>query len=668
MMRIKSITIEGMHNVAEKTYEFGMMGYLFGKNGAGKSTALQAIQLALLGYIPGQNKTNVAIFRHAKNRTITVTLNIDNDGELITVIRTWVNTSGSTVSSSVSITPEGYTTESLIGDLELPIFNFNQFATMTANQLKDWFIGFLPSVDDDIDWNAKLTEAIGDMKLIDENLIADTVKIIEAGPGKVYSGVDLVRAVNAELKNQVTFKKGELDRIQSTIQSLIFHEGVNTDVDVDSLRAQVAGLNQLNVELAAYNAQVAATASTRDALNAMNVVAETAEADPDYIAALKEIEECAHNAATLRQEAEEIKGEVAQMRKEETATLDGATKFMQEWQELSAKRTQIEADIRAESKVIEGGGICPYTTSACDSIKSMIDNINEEIATMTEEMNSINAKIVELKQSYDSQVKVVNDKHSAGDARLAEAHAKLDAAYDADAKAARAKARCNDIVSKYARRDELKSQLDAATTQPVPPTSKTSEELLAEVKQIQDEIVKIEANKKYNELADKLTADKFKIESTLEALKIWIKLTDANGMQTTMMAGPFDALAEDMDKYLHIMFGTDGVSTHFHLSEKANSFSFGLKKASEGGKYVPYDLLSSGEKCLYALAMMLCITAKSSSPLKVVLIDDILDHLDNSNAKAMFESLYNVQDIQFILAGVKECTFDNAPEIIIEVK
>ena len=128
---------------------------------------------------------------------------------------------------------------------------------------------------------------------------------------------------------------------------------------------------------------------------------------------------------------------------------------------------------------------------------------------------------------------------------------------------------------------------------------------------------------------------------------------------------PFKDLAAEMDSFLHMMFGNTEISTHFNLSEKANSFSFGLNKE---GKYVPFDLLSSGEKCLYALAMMMCLVAKSNSPLKVILIDDILDHLDDENAQAMFESLYNVQGIQFILAGVQKCSFENAPEIIIEVK
>lgn len=662
-MRIKSVTIEGMHNVAEKTYRFNKLGYLYGKNGAGKSTALQAIQLALLGYIPGQNKTNAAIFRHARNKTITVTLSIDNNGEDITIVRTWVS-SGSSVSASVNVTPPIYKPEELIGELELPIFNFNQFCSMTANQLKDWFIDFLPSADGDIDWKAKLEEALGDKKVIDEGLLDDTLNRINM-MSNTAKGVELVRAVNDYLKEQVSFKKGEVERIESTVKSLIFHEDVGEDIDVDELHNQMALLNKVNSELASYNAQLAANASITNALAEIELSADNLEDDEAYVNANLEIEKLKEEAAKLRSEAEEIKGIVAKIRKEEQAIREGAKQYLDEWRELSSQLTQIEADIRAKSQIIESEGICPYTNVACDSIKAFRETLKSEVADLNEKKEKISADMASVKAKHDADIEKCGEKQKEADSILRESTAKLDEAYLIDSKISRTTGYINELQAKYVRRSELQRQLDAACLTIVPPTSKTSEELLAEMNVIHDQIVKVEANKKYNELADNLTAQKFKIDNSIEVLKLWIKLTDANGLQTAMMTEPFKDLAAEMDSFLHMMFGNTEIATNFNLSEKANSFSFGLNKE---GKYVPFDLLSSGEKCLYALAMMMCLVAKSDSPLKVILIDDILDHLDDENAQAMFESLYNVQGIQFILAGVQKCSFENAPEIIIEVK
>ena len=99
------------------------------------------------------------------------------------------------------------------------------------------------------------------------------------------------------------------------------------------------------------------------------------------------------------------------------------------------------------------------------------------------------------------------------------------------------------------------------------------------------------------------------------------------------------------------MFNAD-TKAKFNLVSKANSFSFGLEREE---KYIEFDYLSSGERCLFTLALIMCILDKSKSQIRTLIIDDILDHLDSSNANSLFESLKQVKDIQFILAGVKEC-------------
>ena len=64
-MKLKSVDIWNMHSVKNKHIELADKNILVGKNGSGKSTVLNAIQLALLGYIPGTNKQNRDIFNHA---------------------------------------------------------------------------------------------------------------------------------------------------------------------------------------------------------------------------------------------------------------------------------------------------------------------------------------------------------------------------------------------------------------------------------------------------------------------------------------------------------------------------------------------------------------------------------------------------------------------------
>ena len=128
------------------------------------------------------------------------------------------------------------------------------------------------------------------------------------------------------------------------------------------------------------------------------------------------------------------------------------------------------------------------------------------------------------------------------------------------------------------------------------------------------------------------------------------------------MLAPFNELSDTMTEYIQRMYANSDLKAHFNVSSKSNSFSFGLVR---NGTYIPYDLLSSGEKCLYSLALMICIVNNCKSPLKVLLLDDAFDHLDSHTIETTFATLKNVEGIQFIFAGVKECK--NAADIVLKV-
>ena len=182
------------------------------------------------------------------------------------------------------------------------------------------------------------------------------------------------------------------------------------------------------------------------------------------------------------------------------------------------------------------------------------------------------------------------------------------------------------------------------------------QDIESRIKSRNDMIIKIEANKQYNELTTKLTAQKFQIEQEIEILKDWIKLTDVNGMQSDIMKAPFSKLAGKMSMYLNKFFGSTDLTASFHLTQEANSFSFGIRKADD--TYIEFDLLSSGEKCLYTLSLMLGLIETSNTQLPILLIDDLLDHLDTSRITSCFETLYSIDNVQVLLAGVQNSPID----------
>ena len=69
---------------------------------------------------------------------------------------------------------------------------------------------------------------------------------------------------------------------------------------------------------------------------------------------------------------------------------------------------------------------------------------------------------------------------------------------------------------------------------------------------------------------------------------------------------------------------------------------------------------------MYVLALLISIAQMSSSDLKLVMIDDLLDHLDTANTEKVFESLLNMKDVQMIFAGVITPS-NNAEDHMIEI-
>lgn len=585
-MTIQSITIEGMHNVDKQTYAINKgLTYFYGKNGAGKTTILQAIQLALLGYIPGVNKNNQSIFKHSNSHTLAVTAKVDNDGQIITIRRIWSKLK-SNVTSTVQIDPENYNIQDIISDIELPIFNFNEFINMSSNSLKDWFISFLPNESSDIDWNKILTESAPTLTKLDPEIIAYFVsKANEFG-----SGLECVRNMHNTFKTFMSAKKQELNRINNTVQSLVFNDDVDNSLDSEEIKHKLESLQNVKSDyehsLARYNMYI----------NSLH----------NYETALKGNETLDEDIDCLIHKLDEIN--------------TNYESFNLECSQLYSLRSVISNDISNNDRIISGKGLCQYSGNVCDKIVEMIDSLKDTSNKLRSEQSDIDSKILALKSNMKS---------------------------------------CNEERTELSRKlDELKYKKQIINNaklnvkEPVArPEQIDIDSIVSEITKLNDTLIKLIANERYNNLIDSLTADIAKLECTIDALDKWIKLTGPNGLQMSFMFKPFEDFTDKLSECVRMYFNDDNISTKFVLSDKSNSFEFGLIKHDE---YIPFSVLSSGEKCLFTIAMMTCIVNNSNSNLKVILIDDMLDHLDDDNMHYLFNSIENTNsDFQFIFAGVK---------------
>ena len=627
-MKISKVIIEGMHNVTRKTYNLNDLTYLHGPNGAGKSTVMQAIQLALLGYIPGTSKASKeAIFRHANGHLLAVTLFIEDGDIKVKVSRVWSGTK-SNINSSVEIEPADYDIHNIIAELELPIFNFNEFMHMTANKLKDWFIDFLPAADVSIDWKAVLTEDAekAGYDISDSTFIDDAVAEIS---NMTETGSDLVRAVNEKFKTALSFKKKEQERAQSTIQSLIYYDDLDETLSESEIESQIKEYESFKKSRddaersKQHNARV-----EKQLADYEDCKSDSAESDPRYVEAQKAYAEASESIIKNQNDVIKYRTEISE--------LDDKCS------DIIRQEAEVEGDTRAKKSIIDSEGICPFTSEKCNSVQPLIAKYQKAV----EANNKKVAEFQEIRKELKSAKSTVQDRINDLEHDIS---CITDKRYEYSSEMA-------NIQNRYSTKKSLSAQLVI-----IPDMSEDDRDfdaLIAELRELQ---VKYAANKRYNDLIDKLTAEKFNIDQEIAAYKSWINLTGVNG---SLQGGvdaikPFLDLELMMDKYIQAVFGK-GVQSKFNLQSKANSFSFGIERDDT---YIPFNLLSSGEKCMYTLALMMSLTQSSSSPLKVVMVDDLLDHLDDVNINKLFEALKTVDDIQMIFAGVKSAEGD----FIIEV-
>lgn len=588
-MKLLSISIHGMHRVTDATYDLSDMTYFYGKNGAGKSTIMQAIQLGILGYIPGTDKTNTAIFKHSNGPMMSVCLLFDDGTE---ILRQWFR-DGKSVKNTITTKPEGFDVESLLGNRTLPICNFNEFIGMTANKLKDWFVEFLPKSSKSIDWSAELKAVAPTVEIIDKSMLDDAVGLLEG-----EQVIARLKNFNAICKENMSVLKGDIQRIDHTIQSLVYYDDCDSTITNEDIQEKLRVLKIRHSVASEKVYKCRSNDKIKDKLSKLTISQYSPSLDDnqEYKELLDKLAECTKDLEFLEEEVPRSSADIA---------------------------TTIN-QIHNHEKIISGGGICPFTNSTCDSISQQIQQLKGELETLNETLNQqqihLNSAKTKLRNTKDEYNKV--------------------------------KYHISAIKAEYTTYDNLKSQIDESLGDMELANAEAEvAEISKEIDKLQDLAVKVAANEKYEKLAAELHSEKQLAEEKLTIYKAWEKLSGVNGWQSKIMIAPFTQFESAMTPILTSIFHNN-VSAKFLVGEKANSFEFGIVR---DGSYVEYSGLSSGEKCLFTLALLITINQQSNSDseFRLLLIDDLLDHLDPPSIAHTLKTLYKITGIQIVLAGVQ---------------
>lgn len=633
-MYIKSVTIEGMRNVKYKKYELSQLVYLHGPNGAGKSTVLNAIQLCLLGYIPGTAKSNAAIMEHANGNRIEVTVELgasDWGTHTVEFTRTFER-KGRTVTSNLTF--EGFgsdpTMDQIIGDSKLPVFDWNSFTSLTSNKLKDWFIQFIPGMNESVNWEQELQSAVNVDVVYNVDIVkeyADKFSKIDAS-----SAVDSVIEANSTLKNDVSYCKAALAEKENAVNGLLDSSDISDsdDLDVDALQ------QQYDTAVKKYDA---AQASYMDKFkkytNALNRTSQISKLSDD-LSRMLSVEDIESKQAELQSSIDDT----VELQEDLQANLDSTQAQKQAALECLA---ECKANIETCKAVVNSDSSCPYTKLACESIARVKPQYASKLAQYSSDAESYKQEAAEC----DSNIKFLQQQLNSTEQDKQKCFKLID-----------------ELNFKLSQRKAAEEKLEKATSAVVESVTQKevneAQQLMDSAKQLERDLsfklntaVRIKQNA---DLVESMMLEKYKLQEKLDVLNAWVKLTGANGLQTKLSSKGFTDLEQKLTPYVQELFGSL-YTCKFNVAQKANSFSFGLEKRSKLGlsTYIPYNLLSTGEKTVYAYMLMKYIADNSNSLLKLVMMDDFFDHLDKQRFASLLHTMSNSSTCQVIMAGVVDC-------------
>lgn len=600
-MKLQSVEIRGFNNTASAKYEFSDINYIQGLNGSGKSTIIQAIQFALLGYLPNFSKQNSIIFQHASGRSMEVVANIsDEKYGNIKITRSLVNT-GKSITSDYQITPE-IDLDEILKDIVLPVFNLTEFLAMSNNALKDWFVANL-ATSVTFDWKSYIQEHISDCEYVREATLKSIQSKLDSLPCDV-SGTVAAALLNSEFKEILRDLNAESKAISGTISSLVKYDDAEIkDHTSEELSTQISELQDQLYNVKAAKQKDAMNETIRKDLAACTVGADfSEETDKDIVAWRSEL-------TRIKSDISDKEASISNISSEIQAEMTAKTKLELEFQRLATSDKNI----------------CPITGEACETIVSYIEDCAEQQIAKKSEIDKTAQRIAELTDAVSKLRNELSD--------MSRNVTKLE----------------NSILARiyeYNKFCALSNKLVDVDAEYVSQDETIIEAKISHLKQLFEKVV---ATEQYNKLFECTMQDMAKVNLDIDLLKELCKLVDSNSEKVRELTEkPFIEMSSKISKNLTQIFG-EAVTAKFTSTEKANSFRFGITRDST---FIPYVTLSSGEKCLYIIALLMTILDESSCPIKLILIDDLLDHLDVNRFNTLWEGLEK-SNTQFIFAGVQ---------------
>lgn len=704
---IKSII---MTNIKGQDCEQPLTGrdIIAGPNGSGKTTRIQTLGIAMLGYVPGADKLPAETFKLcSNNKAMTAGLTLDN----LIFSRTFEKTvkenkkTGAQevkISQEISLSPgmgEGNTTQketrimTEIGNFPV-MLNFGEFVSMSDTQRRKFIYNLSPVKVDNWDLD-KISKYLCDrlltldLKTNNPDKYGSTHTAITEVIGSYPKGFD----VQAGLVSMIDFAKKKLsywgeqrDQADGAAKKLseLKNQLSETDRNIAANKSELEEvqkkLTEITVQIAADQEKIKANKKRQDSIDELTKAIENLNASQNpwvltelQTSLLATKEKLAGDGKDYKAERDELQKQIDELNQTITENQNSLSELLSDPVEKQASNqlAVYKSTLKTISEINPEDPRCiishaigcnkdftAYKTTAAEKM----GELEAIIKTNEDKRAELNKGIAELNQKKNKAQSDINQSHIDERQEMSrvqkvreeivtiENNIKTAESFDSN-KADRAKEKQDALDKLNETPIAPVADINAAT---ILQTSYTNR--LATLKSTisGQEAAKTTISNQQKSMIDNKSAGYF-----ADAYKFISDALGAKGIQGEIVKSILDPIRIDIqDKFNQL-----GIPHSFYFTIESDTgkevFQFGWAETVEdrfdGAKqlYKNFDALSTGEQLLLMSALMITIIERSNPKLKVLAIDNLND-LDEINFPKVMHGLSviggNMDNI--ILAGV----------------
>lgn len=695
------ITEIEMKNVKGQTTIQSLTGkdIFIGRNGSGKTTRIQSLGLAMLGYVPGQGKTTAETFKLATGDNMLVGLKTEEfefkrkftreeklnskTGETKVSIKENLSVSPGQGERTATQKKERIATE--VGNFPVAL-DFNEFLSLSGAKRRDFIYSLSPITSDTWD-KERLSQYLTDRML--------TSELQENNQEQYNITKELIDEVLNQYKDNLSIHDGLLSMIDWTTTELSFwkrkqidsqgavrqmadmkNQLLETDRNISDSKKELEELQQSLIEV---EKKIAADTEKKQNIDRrlarieeLKNMIETIKNEP-IETDVSEIEKKIGKLQTTIPLPVDVQSQVFHFNNVIAASQEKLSLLRREEAEIQEQMMTIRSTIHSlESsleKVGELGGACIINKMiACPKDFTGFDQYidghkvkaNSSLQQLQDKQNEFKTKINELIQIINENERAKTDlfnKAQEVQKRREEMHTEIKELEKEREKRLTATERKEHKISIH--QEEL-SRLMNEKSEPIGDLNimkKQVEGTRNRIGELENSVQEKEKSKQALLLMQQNVLENKESEYKTAGLKAIQESLGPRGVQGELVKEVLEPIRLQIEENLNLMEFEQ--QPYFQTESDTGQEIFEFGWINNQGHKVNFDALSTGQQTVYLAAMMMTIIDRAKPKLRILVMDN-LNHLDKQNFQLLVNGLDKLVDKvdNIILAGALEYDFE----------